>query len=135
MEIAIAELGANIDTTIAPWRIKEAIDQRGYTDHSDRIFSRVFDLIDGRVPPAPLSSSSYETLLLAQHSAHLMMVRAILKFLFMETPNQDELYRIYTQLLIDQTQQPPYTDLSPEIALHIQESGADFLRTVFSIQD
>ena len=72
--------------------------------------------------------------MIVQHMAQLMMVRAILKIMFLDNPNKDEIYTILTGLMAEQIHQPPYNEISPEAVLLFQKSADDFLREVFAIQ-
>lgn len=49
LELAVSVLGDNVDTTLAPWKIKEVIESRGYGDELADILRRFGDLLDGRL--------------------------------------------------------------------------------------
>ena len=60
LELAVSVLGANLPTTLAPWRITEVIESRGYGDELEDIFSRVGQLLQGDFTNAPSSPNRDE---------------------------------------------------------------------------
>ena len=55
LELAVSILGANVDTTLAPWKITEVIEGRGYNeDDLKDIFRRTMDLLNGELTNPPI---------------------------------------------------------------------------------